>query len=172
MVARRESTTKAPQKKSGEGGMFSIIIDPSKCKGCAECVTVCDDEALRMIPKTEQVMTDIRKSHRFFKEFGPSRSAVRQRQPADRHDAQGADAHLCRRGRQLRRLRRRYRPADDVCRHRRQVRRRLGDRRSHRLQHGLHLDLSVQPLSRPLDEFAVRKRARRWRWASALAGTR
>src|SRR5688572_23307289 len=41
-----------PAKKSGDGGMFNIIIDPSKCKGCAECVTVCDDLALKMIPKT------------------------------------------------------------------------------------------------------------------------
>jgi pyruvate/2-oxoacid:ferredoxin oxidoreductase beta subunit/NAD-dependent dihydropyrimidine dehydrogenase PreA subunit len=61
-----------PAKKVGEGGMFNIIIDPSKCKGCAECVTVCDDNALKMIPKTEQVMTTVRKSHRLFKEFGPS----------------------------------------------------------------------------------------------------
>ncbi len=61
-----------PAKKVGEGGMFMIIIDPSKCKGCAECVTVCDDNALAMIPKTEQVMTDVRKSHRLFKQIGPS----------------------------------------------------------------------------------------------------
>src|SRR5206468_868913 len=32
----------AGKKKVGDGGMFQIIIDPSKCKGCAECVTVCD----------------------------------------------------------------------------------------------------------------------------------
>ena len=61
-----------PAKKMGEGGLFGIIIDPSKCKGCAECVTVCDDNALKMIPKTEEVMTSVRKSHRFFKEVGPS----------------------------------------------------------------------------------------------------
>jgi pyruvate/2-oxoacid:ferredoxin oxidoreductase beta subunit/Pyruvate/2-oxoacid:ferredoxin oxidoreductase delta subunit len=61
-----------PQKKGKEGGRFAILIDPSKCKGCAECVTVCDDEALKMIPKTEKVMDDIRKSHRMFKQFGPS----------------------------------------------------------------------------------------------------
>jgi pyruvate/2-oxoacid:ferredoxin oxidoreductase beta subunit/NAD-dependent dihydropyrimidine dehydrogenase PreA subunit len=61
-----------PAKKLGEGGMFNIIIDPSKCKGCAECVTVCDDNALKMIPKTEQVMTSIRKSHNYFKKIGPS----------------------------------------------------------------------------------------------------
>jgi len=61
-----------PKKKLGEGGKFLIMIDPSKCKGCAECVTVCDDEALKMIPKTDEVMTSIRKSHRYFKEFGPT----------------------------------------------------------------------------------------------------
>jgi pyruvate/2-oxoacid:ferredoxin oxidoreductase beta subunit/NAD-dependent dihydropyrimidine dehydrogenase PreA subunit len=61
-----------PQKKGLPGGRFAIIIDPSKCKGCAECVTVCDDNALKMIPKTEPVMESIRKSHRMFKNVGPS----------------------------------------------------------------------------------------------------
>jgi pyruvate/2-oxoacid:ferredoxin oxidoreductase beta subunit/NAD-dependent dihydropyrimidine dehydrogenase PreA subunit len=61
-----------PKKKGQEGGRFAIIIDPSKCKGCAECVTVCDDNALKMIPKTEQIIRDIRQSHRLFKQFGPS----------------------------------------------------------------------------------------------------
>ncbi|MCA9099598.1 MAG: 4Fe-4S binding protein [Planctomycetales bacterium] len=60
------------KKKGQDGGVFNIIIDPSKCKGCAECVTVCDDDALEMVRKTDQVMTDIRKSHRMFKNFGPS----------------------------------------------------------------------------------------------------
>ena len=64
-----------PKKKGKEGGRFAIIIDPSKCKGCAECVTVCDDEALKMVPKSETVIHDIRKSHRWFKEFGPSDSS-------------------------------------------------------------------------------------------------
>ena len=61
-----------PQKKGLDGGMFNIIIDPSKCKGCAECVTVCDDLALEMIAKTDDTMHSIRKSHRFFKNFGKS----------------------------------------------------------------------------------------------------
>ncbi|HEV3142364.1 MAG TPA: thiamine pyrophosphate-dependent enzyme [Gemmataceae bacterium] len=60
------------KKNAGIGGMFNIIIDPSKCKGCAECVTVCDDDALKMIPKTDDVMTSVRKSHRYFKNIGPS----------------------------------------------------------------------------------------------------
>ncbi|MGI9428100.1 MAG: thiamine pyrophosphate-dependent enzyme [Bythopirellula sp.] len=64
-----------PKKKGQEGGRFAIIIDPSKCKGCAECVTVCDDLALKMIPKTEPVMDQIQRSHRYFKEVGPSDEA-------------------------------------------------------------------------------------------------
>src|SRR3954451_10056176 len=60
------------KKKGLPGGMFQIIIDPSKCKGCAECVTVCDDNALKMINKTDEVMLQSRKSHRYFKNIGPS----------------------------------------------------------------------------------------------------
>ena len=58
----------APKKKTGEGGKFSIVIDPTKCKGCAECVTVCDDDALKMIQKTDDLMTDVSKIHRMFKD--------------------------------------------------------------------------------------------------------
>jgi len=76
MFRKQWSKTKkyyeGPQKKGQPGGMFNIIIDPSKCKGCAECVTVCDDDALKMIPKTDEVMTSIRKSHRYWKNLGPS----------------------------------------------------------------------------------------------------
>ena len=70
--AKTRKYHEGPAKKSGVGGLFSIIIDPSKCKGCAECVSVCDDDALRMIPKTERTMTNIRKSHHYFKQVGPS----------------------------------------------------------------------------------------------------
>jgi pyruvate/2-oxoacid:ferredoxin oxidoreductase beta subunit/NAD-dependent dihydropyrimidine dehydrogenase PreA subunit len=62
----------AGKKKTGVGGMFQIIIDPSKCKGCAECVTVCDDDALKMVLKDDELMTKARKSHRYFKNIGPS----------------------------------------------------------------------------------------------------
>src|SRR5580693_4238845 len=76
MYAAEWSKTKkyydAGKKKHGDGGMFQIIIDPSKCKGCAECVTVCDDNALKMIEKTDEVMLKSRKVHRYFKNIGPS----------------------------------------------------------------------------------------------------
>ena len=79
MFRKQWSKTKkyyeGPKKKNLPGGMFNIIIDPSKCKGCAECVTVCDDDALKMVTKTDDVMVGARKSHRFFKNFGPSNPA-------------------------------------------------------------------------------------------------
>ena len=70
--SRNQKYYERPQKKGNEGGVFSIVIDPSKCKGCAECVTVCDDEALFMELKTDQLMDDVRRVHRHFKNFGPS----------------------------------------------------------------------------------------------------
>lgn len=43
------------EKKGVGGGKFGIFIDPTKCKGCAECVDACGDhKALRMIAKDEQ----------------------------------------------------------------------------------------------------------------------
>ena len=73
--SRTRKYYEGPKKKGQDGGMFNIIIDPSKCKGCAECVTVCDDNALRMVAKTDDVMTRSRKSHRIFKHIGPSNPA-------------------------------------------------------------------------------------------------
>src|SRR6266852_1304038 len=40
------------EKKGLGGGKFGIFIDPTKCKGCAECVDACGDhDALKMIRK-------------------------------------------------------------------------------------------------------------------------
>ena len=46
------------EKKGIGGGKFGIFIDPTKCKGCAECVDACGDhDALRMIRKNDQNMS-------------------------------------------------------------------------------------------------------------------
>ena len=46
-----------PQKKGIGGGKFGIFIDPTKCKGCAECVDACGDhDALKMVRKTPENM--------------------------------------------------------------------------------------------------------------------
>jgi pyruvate/2-oxoacid:ferredoxin oxidoreductase beta subunit/NAD-dependent dihydropyrimidine dehydrogenase PreA subunit len=55
------------EKKGAGGGRFGIFIDPTKCKGCAECVDACGDHAaLRMMRKTGDNMDWFRKSWHFY----------------------------------------------------------------------------------------------------------
>ena len=42
------------------GGLFSITINPNTCKGCMECVQVCDDDALRPIIQTDGSVARLR----------------------------------------------------------------------------------------------------------------
>ena len=57
-----------PKRQGHEGALFGIFIDPTKCKGCAECVEVCGDHnALKMITKTPQNMAHYRKSFSFYR---------------------------------------------------------------------------------------------------------
>jgi pyruvate/2-oxoacid:ferredoxin oxidoreductase beta subunit/NAD-dependent dihydropyrimidine dehydrogenase PreA subunit len=60
------------EKLGKEPGYFGIFIDPTKCKGCAECVQVCDDHALRMIKKTDTNMPAIADKFLHFKSMGPT----------------------------------------------------------------------------------------------------
>ena len=49
------------EKKGQKPGRFGIFIDPSKCKGCAECVDVCGSkDALAMIPKEKMGLDEHR----------------------------------------------------------------------------------------------------------------
>ena len=46
------------ERKGEEPGRFGIFIDPSKCKGCAECIEVCGTkDALKMVPKEKENLT-------------------------------------------------------------------------------------------------------------------
>ncbi len=55
------------KKKGEEGGLFNITVDPQKCKGCAECVTVCGDHhALQMTKKDPTVLKEARDACAFF----------------------------------------------------------------------------------------------------------
>ena len=131
-----------PKKQGLDGGRFAIIIDPQKCKGCAECVTVCDDNALKMIPKTEPVMDRIRKSHRMFKQVGPSDERyindnllVDMMLKEQTHVYVGGAGSWPAAAKGPR--------CGCLRRHRGEVRRSVGHRRGHRLQHCLHLDVSL-----------------------------
>ncbi|NUM54553.1 MAG: 2-oxoacid:acceptor oxidoreductase family protein [Candidatus Hydrogenedentes bacterium] len=39
---------------AGSGGLLSITVDPYACKGCNECVRVCEDDALRTVTQTAE----------------------------------------------------------------------------------------------------------------------
>ena len=146
------------RRRASKAGLFAIIIDPSKCKGCAECVTVCDDLALKMIPKTEPVMESIRKSHRYFKNFGPCDNRyindnllidMMLKEQTHIYVGGAGSCAGCGEGTALRMM---------CAATGAEVRRPVGHRRRHRLQHGLHLDVSVQPVPRAVDQLAVRER--------------
>ncbi|MEW5789461.1 MAG: 2-oxoacid:acceptor oxidoreductase family protein [Pseudomonadota bacterium] len=69
--------TNKEKKAKGSGGLFSITINPYTCKGCALCVDVCDDDALKMVTQTAETIDALRNDWRFWldlpttpKEFG------------------------------------------------------------------------------------------------------
>src|SRR6185436_1769515 len=62
----------ANEKQKKEPGYFGIVIEPTKCKGCAECVQVCDDHALKMIKKTDTNMPLLPRTWTHFRESGPT----------------------------------------------------------------------------------------------------
>ena len=56
-----------PEKdKPGGGGLFSITINPDTCKGCMECIAVCDDDALRSVPQTKESIEGLRQNWDFW----------------------------------------------------------------------------------------------------------
>ena len=65
-----------PEKKEkGSGGKFGIFIDPTKCKGCSECVQVCADlgyNALKMIQKEDETVPRYKKAWDFYRGLPPT----------------------------------------------------------------------------------------------------
>ena len=58
--------TNKEKKNKGAGGLFSITINPYTCKGCALCVDVCDDDALKMVTQTQDSIDQLREDWRFW----------------------------------------------------------------------------------------------------------
>ncbi len=48
------------QRAAGDGGLLSITVNPYTCKGCMECVQVCDDDALRPMTQTDTSVRQLR----------------------------------------------------------------------------------------------------------------
>ncbi len=54
------------KKQKGSGGLLSITINPYTCKGCMECVKVCNDDALRPVPQTPDSLDSLRRGWNFW----------------------------------------------------------------------------------------------------------
>ncbi len=54
------------KKAKGSGGLFSITVNPYACKGCMECVRVCNDNALRPVTQTAGTIERLRKDWDFW----------------------------------------------------------------------------------------------------------
>jgi pyruvate/2-oxoacid:ferredoxin oxidoreductase beta subunit/Pyruvate/2-oxoacid:ferredoxin oxidoreductase delta subunit len=73
--ARTRKYFDVPARKGNEGALFGIFVDPTKCKGCGECVQVCADlgyEALRMVPKDETLLGRYRRAFELYRRLGPT----------------------------------------------------------------------------------------------------
>jgi pyruvate/2-oxoacid:ferredoxin oxidoreductase beta subunit/Pyruvate/2-oxoacid:ferredoxin oxidoreductase delta subunit len=73
IAAQMTKTTKffdVPERKGNAGGLFLLVTDPTKCKGCGECVTACGShQALRMVPKTEGNLGAYRAAMNFYRDL-------------------------------------------------------------------------------------------------------
>jgi pyruvate ferredoxin oxidoreductase beta subunit len=75
------------QRRKMEPGKFGIFIDPTKCKGCAECVETCDDlgyHALEMIRKQDDTVPLYMDTLEFFRGLPPTpEEFINDRLPVD-----------------------------------------------------------------------------------------
>ena len=54
------------KKQRGSGGLLTINVNPYACKGCMECVKVCNDDALRTVRQTPGTIDTMRKNWDFW----------------------------------------------------------------------------------------------------------
>ncbi len=62
-----------PKKQGKEPAKYGIFIDPTKCKGCGECVVACGDhDALSMISKVDDTIPKYQTAFDFYLSTGPT----------------------------------------------------------------------------------------------------
>jgi len=64
-ITRPYYTVKEKQQ-AGDGGLLSITVNPTTCKGCMECVEVCEDAALIPVQQTAESIQKLRKRWDFW----------------------------------------------------------------------------------------------------------
>ena len=57
------------KKTKGQGGLFSVTLNPYTCKGCMECIDVCDDKALIAAPQDEAAIKRMRVEREFWEKL-------------------------------------------------------------------------------------------------------
>jgi len=57
------------KKAKGSGGLFSITLNPYTCKGCMECVQVCEDDAFIDKPQDDAAIAKMRDDWKFWLEL-------------------------------------------------------------------------------------------------------
>lgn len=58
--------TAREKRQKGSGGLLSITVNPYACKGCMECVEVCEDDALRPVPQTAETIGRMRRDWNYW----------------------------------------------------------------------------------------------------------
>jgi homotetrameric NADPH-dependent glutamate synthase len=86
VLARFSDTSKYGRQATARGlepAKFGLFVDPTKCKGCAECVAVCPQAALRMTPKLtdagngRSTVENAQRELEFFRSLPPTPEAYR-----------------------------------------------------------------------------------------------
>ena len=54
------------KRNPGSGGLFSLAVNPYTCKGCMECVTICDEGALEAVQQTQEDVDRMRRNWDFW----------------------------------------------------------------------------------------------------------
>ena len=57
------------QRTAGDGGLLSITVNPYACKGCMECVEVCNDDALRPVEQDAKAVQRLRDQWDFWRDL-------------------------------------------------------------------------------------------------------
>ncbi|MCB1801882.1 MAG: 2-oxoacid:acceptor oxidoreductase family protein, partial [Gammaproteobacteria bacterium] len=61
------------KKNANSGGLFSVTINPYTCKGCMECVDVCNDDALVPTEQTAESIDKLRRDWDFWLDLPTTR---------------------------------------------------------------------------------------------------
>jgi pyruvate-ferredoxin/flavodoxin oxidoreductase len=67
--------TNLEKKSKGSGGLFSITVNPYTCKGCMECVEICEDDALLATHQDEAAIEKMRSDWAFWLDLPTSDSS-------------------------------------------------------------------------------------------------